>query len=203
MRKPTVPASDSTSPVFDNLYKNTSRRRFSKTFQSGPWAALFALARLVQTLVDVDVPLALAQFNLQTATGRFADLWGSMFGSRRYPGEADAPYTARILNRVLLPRTVAQTIISQVLQVPGVFYCDIQDGSDASLFISHSYIGFSGVTGFETQSDIVVFAPQDNPFFFTVRVKILQTTNLALIIQAINDNKQAGSRFCVEILQTI
>jgi hypothetical protein len=126
-----------------------------------------------------------------------------MFGSRRYPGEADQPYTARILSRVLLPRTVASTIIKQVLAVPGVYYCDIVDANNASMFIGHSYVGFSGVAGYETQGDSIVFDPVDNPFYFTVQIKILQSANLALILQAINDNKGSGTRFSVWILETI
>lgn len=201
--KTTISSNDATMPVFDNLYKNTTRRRFSKVFLSGPWAAIYAFARAIQTLVDVDIPRGLAQFNLQTATGVFANLWGQMFGSRRYPNETDPKYTARILDRVLLPRTISSTIISQVKKVPGVYFCDILDASDASMFVGHSYIGFSGSVGFETEGDSITFAPGENPFYFTVRVKILQDTDLALIIQAINDNKEAGTRFSVQILEQI
>lgn len=201
--KATVASADATMPIFDNLYKNTGRKRFSRVFLSGPWSQIYALARLITTLVDVDIPAAMAQFNLQTATGYFANLWGQMFGSRRYPGEADQPYTARILSRVLLPRTVASTIIKQVLAVPGVYYCDIVDANNASMFIGHSYVGFSGVAGYETQGDSIVFDPVDNPFYFTVQIKILQSANLALILQAINDNKGSGTRFSVWILETI
>lgn len=192
---------DATMPIFANLYKNVGKR-FSRVFKSNMWATLYAYARVLTTLVDVDIQAAWAQFNINTATGSFLDYWGKLFGARRYPSEADRPYANRILGRVTIPRTVTETIKSELLKVPGVTFVNIRDAASGSMFIGHSFIGYDGTGGATDQSDFVGMSFSDTPFYFLVEVKIKQGTNLDQILKTVEDNKAGGVGFNVVILET-
>ena len=200
--KVTFPDRDATLPVFILLYKNVGRR-FSRLFKKTMWTTLYSWSRVIQELVDVDIPEALAQFNINTATSSFLDLWGKLFGARRFANETDPSYSGRILSRVISPRTIPATIIAETLKVPGVVFCEIADASFGQMFVGHSFIGFSGALGYETLADNINATFSDNPFFFTVRVKIKQGTDLDQILKTINDNKAAGTRYVVEILEIL
>jgi hypothetical protein len=52
----------------------------------------------------VTMDIGLAQLDLLTAGGVWADLWGTYTGLARRPGETDGPYTARQLATLLRPR---------------------------------------------------------------------------------------------------
>jgi len=199
----TSPAAlDATMPVFVNLYKNVGHR-FSRKFRGIAWSILYAWSRVIQYLVDSDITEALAQFNINKASDFFLDLWGKIFSTRRYPGEADRTYSDRVISRVLSARTTPPTIISEVLKVPGVTFCEIRDSKDQTMFVGHSFIGFSGTATTETKSDFITENFSDNPFFFTVRIKMKASTNLSQILKTIDDNKAAGTRYLVEVIAIV
>lgn len=69
--------------------------------------ALWALAGAYASELDAaeaQIAEALVQLILPQAEGEWADLWGSYYGVARLDGEADGPYTLRILREVLRPR---------------------------------------------------------------------------------------------------
>lgn len=198
------PALDATMPIMNSLFKNIGRSRFAKTFQGVIWSLLYSISRVLTHLLEVDMPLALAQFNIATASGEFLAEWGQIFGVQRYPGETDAHYQVRIPNQVILPRTVEETIVSQVSAIPGVLYCDLIDASSGAFFIDYSFIDYAG-TGDELQeqSDFIVPSFDSSPFFFRVRVRIKQNVNLSQIIQTINQNKAGGVKYVVQVLEVV
>ena len=200
--KTTFPAQSAMMTVFVNLYQNVGKR-FSRLFKKTWWALLYSWAKVIQVLVDVDIPEALAQFNIKTAAGSFLDLWGRLFGARRFPDETDKTYSDRILGRVVTPRTVTQSIIDAVLAIPGVVFCEILDSNYGTLFIGKSFIGHQGSGNLDADSDYIQSAFGDNAFFFTVHVRIKQGTNLNQILKAIEDTKAAGTRYVVEVLEVL
>jgi hypothetical protein len=200
--KTTFPVMSEMMPVFVNMYQNTGKR-FSRIFKQTWWTLLYAWSRVVQTLVDVDIVEALAQFNIRTASGSFLDLWGRLFGARRFPEESDRPYSDRILSRVISPRTVPQSIIDAVLAVSGVTFCEILDSSYGTMFVGKSFIGHQGGGNTDADSDYIQASFGDNAFFFIVRVNIKQGTNLNQILKAVDDTKAAGTRYVVEILEVL
>lgn len=200
--KATFAAEASTMPVFTNLYQNVGRR-FSTKYQGLTWSILYAFSRVIQDTVDIDLLEGLKQFNINTASDFFLNLWGSIFGTRRYPGETDQKYSDRVIDNVILPKTVTDTIIAEVLKIAGVVFCEIIDATRGGMYIGHSYIGFDAPNNIESKGDLIMALAHDNPFFFTVRVKIKQGTNLDQIIKTITDTKAGGTRFAVEVLEVL
>jgi hypothetical protein len=200
--KTTYAATAATMPVFVNLYRNVGKR-FSRLFQKTVWATLYSFAKALQTFADVDLPSAMAQFNIHTATAEFLDLWGRLFGTRRATGEADSAFAERTVGHVIDPKTTVAGIVSAVRAIPGVTYCDLLDAASPSMFVGHSFIGFTGYPGMETKSCLVEVSFDDAPFYFVVRVKMHQGTDLKAILSAIESTRAGGTRFSVEILEVV
>lgn len=200
--KTTFAAESATMPVFTNLYQNIGRR-FSRGYKSVVWSVLYSFSKVIQFLVDTDIKEAWAQFNINTATGFFLELWGKIFGTRRYPGETDHTYSDRVIATVILPKTVTDTIIAEVLKITGVVFCEIIDSTRGGMYIGHSYIGFDAPNEIESKGDLIMALAYDNPFFFTVRVRIKQGTNLDQIIKTVQDTRAGGTRFVVEVLEVL
>ena len=70
---------------------------------SDTWRLLDPLAERL-AFEDGNGDAGLAQLNLLTSAGVFADLWGAYCGIPRHPGESDEDYTARIRWELLRPR---------------------------------------------------------------------------------------------------
>lgn len=200
--KTQVPAVDATMPIFVNLYKNVGSR-FSRVFLSIFWSLLYSLSRLLQNFVDVDMPQAMAQFNINTASGTFLALWGKILGASRYATDTDQVYANRAVSRVMTPRLITTTIINALLQLPGVVACSIHDGSVPSLVIGYSFLGYAGTSTTDVYSDYVKISVVDSPFFFLVLLTLKQNANLAQIIKTIDENKAAGVQYAVQVLETV
>jgi hypothetical protein len=72
-------------------------------FTSHTWWFLSPMAAALDA-AQTNVDVGLAQLDLLTAAGVFADRWGAYCGIPRRADEADADYTARIRHELLRPR---------------------------------------------------------------------------------------------------
>jgi hypothetical protein len=70
---------------------------------------------------------ALAQLNLLTSAGFFANLWGRLTGTVRRTGEADDTYTIRQLHELLRPRENNEALAALIEEDAGVAVTEVRD----------------------------------------------------------------------------
>lgn len=196
------PIYDATMPILPKLYQNAGRR-FARTYARITYSLMYIFARALSMLGVNDFLIAMNQLNVNTATGNFLELWGSYFGTRRYPNETDAAFSQRIIANVLTPRTIKQTILDALYTVEGVVTVEIFEGNYAAFFVGYSYIGYAGSTGFELLSDLIVDTVNYSTFYFTVILTVKGNVDYQQILNAINDNKAGGVKYTVIITQVI
>ena len=72
-------------------------------FENLLWVLLRPLGFALEARSE-GISSALAQLNLLTSEGEWADTWGRFLGIRRHAGEADATYTARMKHEIIRGR---------------------------------------------------------------------------------------------------
>lgn len=96
-------------------------------WRSATWRVLEALGhRLGRSATKLDA--GVAQANLLTSAGHFADLWGQLLGRGRRLDEDDATYTARLLRETLRPRENNQALAALLEEdFPGLEVFQVRD----------------------------------------------------------------------------
>lgn len=149
------------------------------------WVFLRPLAWAIEDHA-ASVDTALAQLNILTSQGYFADFWGRFLDIVRKPGEGDIMYTERIVRTILLKRDNNRALEQIVLDEFGV-KVEVEDLWPTVLNINNSII-FSKIPG-------QVF----NVGNFLVTGPIVGQA----LIDLVNRHKAAGTRaFFYEFLDT-
>jgi hypothetical protein len=88
-------------------------------YSSLTWAHFDALAVALGAARD-SIPPMIAQVNLPDSVGEWADLFGSIFGVVRIPGESDADYTRRIIVETARERSNPASILGNIERATGL-----------------------------------------------------------------------------------